>query len=287
MPKYLYKILAPRHWLATQNRQCLVLPAEDEAFIHLATEEQLEKVKAKFPANSAILKLETDKMEGKLVLEGEYYHLYEGFIPYSAIVETNQPSKNKLSIVQAGDPVLRKKARELTPEEIKSEEIQNLILEMKEAMRAAPGVGLAAPQIGRSVQLVVVEDEDLTHLTEEQLLERDRRKVPFHVLINPKMTLLEGEEAEFFEGCLSVPEFIGVVPRAKAVRVECLNERGEPVVIEARGWYARILQHEIDHLQGTLYIDRALTRTLMTGENYVRHWKGKSIKEIKREASHG
>jgi peptide deformylase len=85
---------------------------------------------------------------------------------------------------------------------------------------------------------------------------------------------------DFFEGCLSVPEFVGIVPRAKSVRVECLNERAEPIIIEAKGWYARILQHEIDHLNAILYIDRAILPTLMTEENYVKRWKGKSIQEI-------
>jgi peptide deformylase len=73
---------------------------------------------------------------------------------------------------------------------------------------------------------------------------------------------------------------MGIVPRAKSVRVECLNEKAEPVVIQATGWYARILQHETDHLNSTLYIDRALLPTLMTEQNYVKLWKQKSTKEI-------
>jgi peptide deformylase len=76
---------------------------------------------------------------------------------------------------------------------------------------------------------------------------------------------------QFFEGCLSVAGFTAVVPRARAVRVECLNERAEQVVIEAEGWYARILQHEIDHLRGKLYIDRMITRSFMTAENFNRY----------------
>src|SRR6185437_4066170 len=113
------------------------------------------------------------------------------------------------------------------------------------------------PQVGFSLQLVVIEDqaEFIGKLPAEQVAERERRPVPFHVLINPKLTLLGSEPAEFFEGCLSLAGFTAVVPRARRVRVECLNERAEPVIIEASGWYARILQHEIDHLSGTLYID--------------------------------
>jgi peptide deformylase len=86
---------------------------------------------------------------------------------------------------------------------------------------------------------------------------------------------------EFFEGCLSVPGFSAIVPRALAVRVECLDEDGTPKLVEATGWYARILQHEIDHLNGNLYIDRMRSRTFMLLDNYNRYWKGKPISEIK------
>lgn len=186
-----------------------------------------------------------------------------------------------LSIVQAGEPVLRQKARELSVEEILSPEIQDLIEEMKMTMREAPGVGLAAPQIGRSVQLIVIEDMNHSHLTQEQLEERKRFPVPFHVVINPRLAIESEAHVEFFEGCLSVPALLGIVPRAEAVRVECLNERAEPVVIQAQGWYARILQHEVDHLQGTLFIDRAYLSALTTQENYMKLWNKKSIKKIK------
>jgi peptide deformylase len=101
------------------------------------------------------------------------------------------------------------------------------------------------------------------------------------VIINPRLTL-ESETVEFFEGCLSLPGFTAIVPRALAVKVDCLNERAEPVTIQARGWYARILQHEIDHLHGTLYIDRMLTRSFMGRENFERHWKDLPIAEIRR-----
>lgn len=274
-----------------------MLPADDDAFIHLAKEDQLDKIIAKYWADApqlVILKIDTSKLQGNLVYEAnpggttKYYHLYRGFIPFSAIAESKtiyrQPPdacNHKLSVVQAGDPVLRISARELSREEILSPDIQNLIEEMKVTMRAAPGVGLAAPQIGKSIQLIVIEDMDHSQLTSEQLLERDRTKVPFHVVINPHLYIEDTDAAEFFEGCLSVPELLGVVPRAKSVRVECLNERAEPVVIKATGWYARILQHEIDHLKGTLFIDRALLPTVTTSENYIKNWKSKSIQSVK------
>jgi peptide deformylase len=178
----------------------------------------------------------------------------------------------KLKIVQTGEPVLREWGRELTKDEIKSAEVQRLIELMRETMHEAPGVGLAAPQVGVSIQLAVIEDkpEYLAHHTADELAETQRAAVPFHVIINPKLTLLGNESAQFFEGCLSVDGFQALVERALNVRVECLNERGEEITINAHGWYARILQHEIDHLNGTLYIDRMNTRTFTTSENLLR-----------------
>jgi peptide deformylase len=174
-----------------------------------------------------------------------------------------------LPIVQVGEPVLRQKARALRHNEIRSKEVRELIAAMKETMHAAPGVGLAAPQIGRNLQLAVIEDRpDYTKdWTQEQLAAREREVIPFHVIINPKLTLIGEQRVEFFEGCLSLANLMAIVPRARKVRVECLNEKGEPRVIEASGWYARILQHEIDHLHGTVYVDRMYPRTLMTVEN--------------------
>ena len=178
-----------------------------------------------------------------------------------------------LPIVQAGNPVLRRVARELTAEEIKSSTIQTLIESMRDTMRDAPGVGLAAPQIGQSIQLAVIEDraEYLQNVSSERLKESHRGAIEFHVIANPKITMPDDSAAEFFEGCLSVEGYLAVVRRAYRVRVECLNERAEPVTIDAEGWYARILQHEIDHLNGKLYIDRMETRTFTTSENLVKY----------------
>ncbi len=191
-----------------------------------------------------------------------------------------------LEIVQIGDPVLRHPAKELSAQEILSPEIQELIEKMKAAMRAAPGVGLAAPQIGRAIQLAVIEDMSHAHLTEQQLIEqqlieRERSLVPFHEIINPRLFVEKNsEKADFFEGCLSVPDLLAVVPRAKSVRVECLNERAEPVVIHAKGWYARILQHEIDHLCGTVFLDKARMHTLTTFQNHTNYWQGKNLCKV-------
>jgi peptide deformylase len=188
-----------------------------------------------------------------------------------------------LAILQTGEPVLRKAARLLRPNEIRSREIRDLIEEMKQTMYAAPGVGLAAPQIGRSVQLAVIEDREqyMKDWTAEQLAERERKPVPFHVIINPRLTLIGDKQVEFFEGCLSVQGMMALVARSRRVRVECLDENAKPKIIEAAGWYARILQHEIDHLLGTLYLDHMVSRTLMTLENYKKFWLGKSLDELK------
>src|ERR1700683_3394286 len=145
---------------------------------------------------------------------------------------------------------------------------------MRETMHDAPGVGLAAPQIGMPLELAVIEDREeyIDKLTPEHSAARHRSAVAPHVIINPRLTL-ETRTVEFFEGCLSLPGFAAIVPRALAVRVDCLNERAEPVTIHARGWYARILQHEIDHLHATLYIDKMHPRSFMTMENFNRYWK--------------
>jgi peptide deformylase len=192
-----------------------------------------------------------------------------------------------LKIRQVGEAVLRQKSRALSVGEIRSQYVRDLIESMRETMHDAPGVGLAAPQIGVSLQLVVIEDppEAVQRLSPEQAVERERRPVPFQVLINPILTIPEGAAAEFFEGCLSLAGYTAIVPRATKVHVDALNEHAEPVVIDGTGWYARILQHEIDHLHGDLYIDRMNPRSFATMDNQLRIWKDKSIAEVKRALS--
>jgi peptide deformylase len=192
----------------------------------------------------------------------------------------------RLKIMQTGEPLLREEARLLTPAEILSEETQRLVEDMRDAMRDAPGVGLAAPQVGLPLQLAVIEDrEDLMKIfSAEDLVERERRPIPFHVIINPVIVYLSDERRNFYEGCLSLPGFSAVVPRARTIRVEYLDERAEPQFVQASGWYARILQHEIDHLRGALYIDRMLTRTFTTLDNWTRLHKGKPIPQSQPDA---
>jgi peptide deformylase len=171
--------------------------------------------------------------------------------------------KRVLPIVQAGDPVLRQRAAFVTPADLRLREFVDLIEAMRETMRSAPGVGLAAPQIGESLAIAVIEDraDYQARLSPEELQQRDRRPVPFHVIANPRLTVIDSTPVAFSEGCLSVVGYAAVTPRATAVRVDALDHRGEPVTIEASGWYARILQHEIDHLLGNLYVDRMDSRT--------------------------
>lgn len=187
-----------------------------------------------------------------------------------------------LKIVQAGDPVLRAKARPLSAAEIRSPEMQRLIAEMRETMRDAPGVGLAAPQIGLSIQLVVIEDrpEYIERADPEEVQARQRQPVPFRVLINPRLAVTDSTPVEFFEGCLSAADFVMVVPRAQAVTVDALDERGQPFTMRAEGWPARILQHEIDHLRGVLCIDRMRSRTFSSSRNHARFSHGQAIGEV-------
>ncbi len=177
----------------------------------------------------------------------------------------------RLKIVQAGEKVLRQRARALTQDEIRSRETQELIESMRETMHDAPGVGLAAPQVGIGLQLAVI--QDTAEAAAEYLKERERKPVDFHVIINPVITLEPGDDVSFFEGCLSVAGSTAVVARARRVHVDYLDHKGQERAIHATGWYARILQHEIDHLHGTLYVDRMLTRTFMTVDNFTRYWK--------------
>jgi peptide deformylase len=189
-----------------------------------------------------------------------------------------------LKIRSAGEPVLRGRARSLSKHEIVSPAIQDLIGAMRETMHDAPGVGLAAPQIGLPLQLAVIEDreESMRGLSAETLAERERKPVGFEVIINPVLTLESAPELEFFEGCLSLHGLMALVPRARTVKVEYLDAQGRSKTIRASGWHARILQHEIDHLSGVLFVDRMRSSSLSTHENFARHWQGKSVADVKR-----
>ena len=188
----------------------------------------------------------------------------------------------RLKIVQVGESVLRTGARALTRDEIAGDEIQRLILDMRETMHDAPGVGLAAPQVGVPLQLAVIEDREeyLKAIPPGELAEKERAPVPFHVIINPQIDIIGDDSVEFFEGCLSLNGFSALVPRARQVRVDYLDEFGEDKSVVASGWYARILQHEIDHLRGTIYIDKMRSRSFTSIENFSRSWKNKIVADV-------
>jgi peptide deformylase len=160
-------------------------------------------------------------------------------------------------IVTLPEPVLRKKARKVTDF---GPELQTLIDDMVETMRVAPGVGLAAPQVNASVRVIVVEygEED----------EEEKAPVPpkLYTVVNPEITRFSNESEVGSEGCLSIPGFAGDVDRPLAVTVKGLNRRGQPIRIKAEGWLARIFQHEIDHLDGVLFVDRAERVWKLEGE---------------------
>jgi peptide deformylase len=186
-----------------------------------------------------------------------------------------------LPIVQCGDPVLRARSTPVEPAELGGELLLQLVEHLRVTMDAAPGVGLAAPQVGVPIQLAVLCDgpDRWARLTVEERDERERTELPFTVLVNPVVEPIETTTAAFFEGCLSVPGLTGVVERHRSVRVRALDEYGRPVDRVFTGWPARIVQHEVDHLNGTLYLDRVKTRSLSTTDNYSRLWAGKPTAE--------
>jgi peptide deformylase len=196
-----------------------------------------------------------------------------------------QTDVQALPIVECGEPVLRRPAEPVDPADLRGEPMQRLIAAMRVTMHAAPGVGLAAPQVGVPLRIAVVEDgpQRWSHLSDEERAARERVALPFAVLVNPEIEPVgqaDGNgQASFYEGCLSVPGLTGVVARHRLLRVRALDERGEPVDRVLSGWPARIVQHEVDHLLGILYLDRVETRSLSTADNYARKWAGHPLAE--------
>lgn len=185
-------------------------------------------------------------------------------------------------IVQTGAEVLRLRAQPVTPEQLASPDFQALVARMTAAMRAAPGVGLAAPQLGVSLQVLVLEDraELQASLTKDELAERERVPVPLRVFVNPTLTPIGEEQATFFEGCLSVSGYAALVKRWREVEVTGLDEHGQPQTWRVRGWPARILQHEVDHLNGTLYLDRMVSRSFGMLPQVKARFAGKPAAEV-------
>jgi peptide deformylase len=170
-----------------------------------------------------------------------------------------------LPIVDVGDPVLRERAREVTPEELRSPAMQRLIDDMIETMRAAGGAGLAANQVGELLRIFVVEVADNPRYPYKP-------PVPLTVAVNPVIEPLDDETAAINEGCLSVPGLRGEVDRHMRVRVRRLDRHGAVFEEERAGLTAGTFQHELDHLDGVLFLDRVRDpRTFTTWEQFERH----------------
>lgn len=174
-----------------------------------------------------------------------------------------------LKLYQAGQLVLRKTAKPLTKQQLATKRTQEIIDYMIATLRDAPGVGLAAPQVGESLRIIIIEDKSSCHkkVDPKLLREQGRKTIPLLVLINPVLKVQGNQTNAYFEGCLSVEGYAGVVARAQTVTLTAWDRHGNAVSYEAHGWFARILQHEIDHLQGTLYTDKMLPASFMTVKN--------------------
>ena len=166
-----------------------------------------------------------------------------------------------LKVSHLGHPVLREKSRRLEREDLGSATIQTLIDDMTATMLEYRGVGLAAPQVHESLSLAVIESSG------------PRGDIPLTILVNLDITVLDEELVEDWEGCLSIPDLRGRVPRYSKLRVDALDRHGNPLRITAEGFFARVIQHEFDHLMGTVYLDRMRDfRTLTHFPEFQRYW---------------
>jgi peptide deformylase len=181
-----------------------------------------------------------------------------------------------LEIAQLGDPVLRARAAEVLPEELASSEVQRLIDDLIETRRAASGAGLAATQVSMPKRIAVVEVDDAA-----------RRRYPYKppfpltVVVNPVIEPLTQEKLLINEGCLSVPNLRGDVPRLTRIRVHYVDRNGEPGEVVVEGLTAGTFQHEIDHLDGKLFLDRADPRSFSTWEEFERHHQADFLERIR------
>jgi peptide deformylase len=182
-----------------------------------------------------------------------------------------------LKVARMGHPVLRAKARAIDPGQIATPRVQQLIDDMFETMLEYQGVGLAAPQVHESLRLFVAgfsPDED----------DEPARGVPKMALINPEITPVGDEFVEDWEGCLSIPDIRGRVPRSRQISVRAYDRRGKRIEIKASGFTARVIQHETDHLDGVLFFDRMRSfQTLTFLDEFGRYWSGPDDEDVKPE----
>jgi peptide deformylase len=175
-----------------------------------------------------------------------------------------------LKVARMGHPVLRAKTQPVPPSEIRHPRIQQLIDDMFETMREYSGIGLAAPQVHEGLRLFVAgvraADGNAIELT-------DDTDMPFIALVNPEVTPVSSEVISGWEGCLSIPDIRGLVPRADRIHVKAYDRQGRAVELEAQGLPARVIQHETDHLDGVLFFDRmASFESLTFNDEYRRYW---------------
>ena len=184
---------------------------------------------------------------------------------------------SRREIVELGDPVLRERAREVTPEELRGDAVQKLIDDMIETMRAANGAGLAANQVGETLRIAVVE------VRPDNPRYPYKPPVPLTVIVNPVIEPLDDEVEQINEGCLSVPNLRGEVPRHMAIRVRYLDREGGEHEEERRGLTAGTFQHELDHLDGALFVDRVTDpATLSTWEQFERFHRAEFVERALR-----
>jgi peptide deformylase len=171
-------------------------------------------------------------------------------------------------VLTIGNPLLRRVARDLTAEEIRSPELRTLIDDMVDTMHHEQGIGIAAPQIGESLQAAIIE------IDVESARYPGQEPFGLRVFLNPRVTVLDAQDQGFWEGCLSVPNLRGFVERPRKVRVDYLDLQGQQRTIEAEDFLATVFQHELDHLQGVLFVDRVRDMTkLATIDDYLRYWR--------------
>jgi peptide deformylase len=191
-----------------------------------------------------------------------------------------------LKVARMGHPVLRARAKPLDAAAIRSPRIQQLIDDMFETMMDYQGVGLAAPQVHESLRLFVAgfappsdedADEDAAEDDDERGDERDEENhVPQMALINPEITIVGRETVNDWEGCLSIPDIRGRVTRAREIKVKAFDRNARRIEISARGFTARVIQHETDHLDGVLFLDRmASLETLTFLDEFGKYWNAR------------
>jgi peptide deformylase len=171
-----------------------------------------------------------------------------------------------LKIARLGNPILRNAAKPLSPKDLSSSEVQRLIRDMIETMRENEGVGLAAPQVHGALQIMVI----------EELRENNPKGKPtaLTVLVNPVLTAASERQVEEWEGCLSIPDMRGLVPRYQEIKVQALDPTGRTLSFHARDFFARVIQHEHDHLLGKVFLERMRSlESLSYLKEYSKYWQ--------------